>query len=141
MQSAVIGSTEFVYGICEIQNLVVPNPQTEPATFAPAGFGNVKTAKLGRKADQEQIEDCNGDLRALLLRNPRYELQLSIVVKKTLVLAELGSRLSFPIANMYGNILDWDLGWQSKGLKSLDMNASRWDSLGDSPTVTVVDDD
>lgn len=138
MRSAVIGSTQFVYGICEIQNLVVPDPQTDPVTYAPAGFGNVRNAKLGRKADQEQIEDCFGDLRALLLRNPRYELQLSIVVKSSLTLCELGARLSFPIANMYGNVLDWDLAWQSKGLKMLDMNASRWDALGDNPTVTLT---
>jgi hypothetical protein len=138
MQSAVIGSNEFVYGICEVQNLAAPDPQTTPVTYIPSGFGHVRDASLKRTSDKEEIEDCKGDLRGLLLRNPRYELQMSMVTKATLTLAELASRLAFPLTATYGHVLEWNLKWQSKGLKMLDLDASRWDSLGSSPTVTVT---
>lgn len=131
--STIIGSDEFVYGICEVQNL---NP--DEGTYAAASFGHVSDASLKRTADQEEIEECDGELRALLLRNKRYEMTMSIRVKKTLVLQELGSRLMFPVASIYGSILEWELKWQSKGTKMLDITATHWDSLGSSPTVTLL---
>lgn len=63
---------------------------------------------------------------------------MSIRVKASLVLQDLGSRLMFPVASIYGHILEWDLKWQSRGTKMLDISATHWDSLGNSPTVTTT---
>jgi hypothetical protein len=123
--SATIGSSEFVYGICEVQNLAEP----EGDIYIPSGFGHARDASLKRTSDREEIEDCRGDLRALLLRNPRHELQISLVTKVTVEVAEMASRLVFPIADILGSVLETTLKWQSKGLKMLDLDASSWDSM------------
>lgn len=132
MNSAIIGSTEFVYGICEVQTL-----DPSGSHYTAKSFGHVKDTTLSRTADQEEVEDCDGDLLALLLRNPRYELTMSIRVKSTITLQELGSRILFPVATIYGNLLNWALKWQSRGMKMLDITATHFDSLGSSATVTT----
>jgi hypothetical protein len=133
MNSAIIGSDEFVYGLCEVQQLT-----PEVGTFAAVSFGQARDVGLKRTADREELEKCDGDLMALLLRNPRYELTMTMMVKKTLEVAELASRIMFPLAGIYGSLLEWDLKWQSKGTKMLDIQATHWDALGSSPTVTVL---
>ncbi len=133
MNSAIIGSDEFVYGLCEVQQL-----SPAEGTYAAVSFGHASDVSLKRTADREELDNCAGDLLALLLRNPRYELSMTIRVRKTLVMAELASRIMFPIAGIYGHLLEWDLKWQSKGTKMLDVQATHWDSLGSSPTVTTL---
>lgn len=139
MQSAIIGSQDFVYGIAEIQNLVAPDPQTDPLTYIPSGFGTLKSASLERFATAEEIEDCKGDIRAYLMKNPGWELDCQLTCSASLTLTEMGSRLKFPIADIFGFILPGlKVMWQSKGLKMVSFKARHWDALGNSPTVTIA---
>ena len=140
MKTAIIGSNEFVLGICEIQNLSAPNPQTNPATWVTSAFGNVRDATLTRNGESMPIESCEGGLLAFLIHNPSWELKMDILVKPTLVLPDFGSRIAFPLTDIYGFLIPpMPVTWGSKALKKISVTATHWDSLGSNPAVTITD--
>ncbi len=96
-----------------------------------SSYGHVKTAGIKRAADLELIERSNGDVRAALLLNPRFELSLDCLFTLDLDATQptIGDEIAFPLAGIYGNVLDWDIAWEEKGHRMYKLNATSWDSM------------
>lgn len=108
-----------VFGTCEL-------PQT---------FGEVISASLARANDIQEIPNCCGGLKALLLRKRRWEMTLKAVFDSTIGLPEEGDPISFPLAGVIGTILNFTIDWTQNDQVQLTINASHWDSLGDNGEV------
>lgn len=108
-------------------------------------FGQVKNASLKRTGDKNEILNCTGGLRALLLSNVRSEFNFKTLFTDDVAAPGVGERIVFPLLDddlgnpVCGVILDASVEWDEKGGRMLSIDASNWDSLGRRPEVKSYD--
>lgn len=110
-------------------------------------FGKVKSATLDRTADNQDIPNGIGGLRAALLTNPRSEFTLETLFETDVNAPGLGELIVFPLlADDLGNpvcgaITKVTPKWDENGARMLSITATNWDSLGARPTVKSYNPD
>jgi hypothetical protein len=92
-------------------------------------FGVVKSASLKRTADRELIKGCNGNLRAVLLSNARFELSLKTAWDLAITAPGLMDAITLPLLALTARVLDVTGEWVENGERMLTIEASHWDSL------------
>lgn len=93
-------------------------------------FGEAKSASVKRTADKEELSNCNGSILAAILRNPRFELSLKTLFTLDVSPPGLAERITFPLVGVIGHILDVSVEWEDAGGRMLNIEATRWDSIG-----------
>jgi hypothetical protein len=101
-----------------------------------SAFGQIKTASLKRTADRELIANCHGNLRAVLLKNPRFELVLKTVFDSTVTAPGLMEEITLPLVAVTARIMDVSVEWDENGERMLSIEASHWDALAAASAYT-----
>lgn len=100
-------------------------------------FGEVRNARLRRVGNGQEIENSVGGLRAYLLKNPRFELELEIIFDGGKAYPGLGEKIDFPLAGLTGFVLSAEFSWASGQQKAYKLTANSWDSLADASSFAV----
>ena len=123
MSMTVIGNQNLIFGTCVLGDT----------------FGTIEDANEQLLADLELIQDCCGGTDTALLKNPRYELDLTVTLDSTATPPELGASISFPTAGITGQITQRGRTWSQGGVAKMTIKAFHWKSLGNSPSVEEVE--
>ena len=121
----VIGNQSLLFGTCQLGNT----------------WGTIEDADEKLTADLEEIMDCCGGTQAVLLKNEKYELDMTITLSSTATLPELGEDITFPTAGITGQITERGRKWSQGGVVKMSIKAFHWKSLGSEPQVAVVECD
>lgn len=100
-------------------------------------LGTVVSCRLKRTGTPQDITDQHGILKAMLLLNPRFELDLETVFELGVPVPGLMDALDFPFLQITGRVLDADILWERGGERGLSIRASNWDSLRDATLVHI----
>lgn len=92
-------------------------------------FGQVKSATCKKTADYESILKCDGGLKAFLIKNPRFELQLETLYDNDVTAPTFGDAVTFPIGAITGYVSgDIEIKWDENGGRMLSFPATAWDN-------------
>lgn len=109
------------------------DPATDRLVFGTAEIGNIfgqlKSASLERKGDEELIKNNKGSLRAFLIKNPGFDLQITVYYSGAVVPPGLMTPITFPAAGVTGHISNCKIEWDEDGTRMLTCTAKQWDSL------------
>jgi hypothetical protein len=119
-QQILLGSNIHKLGTCEIA-------QT---------FGTVKSATLKDSCEKTIFEDCCDDAALVMLHKEVLELTLEVLWTSTAAVPARGNQITFPVANILGNIENIETKWGSGDKKMLSITASHWKSIGNVEAVT-----
>ncbi len=122
MSTTAIGNQNVIFGTCVLGDT----------------FGTIEDANEQLLADLELIMDCCGSTDTALLKNKRYELDLTITLDSTAPLPDLGDSISFPTAGITGQITQRGRTWNQNGVCKMTIKAFHWMSLGNNPTVATL---
>lgn len=117
-----IGNANIVRGTCELGN----------------AFGQIESATWRKMGDEDDVPDCGGGIQAHIISNPRAEFELTAIFPSAAALPTLGQAISFPAEGVTGNVLSFEITWESAGSRKIKITAGQWESLGSNPTVTEV---
>lgn len=92
-------------------------------------FGEVKNAAVKRAADQSAIANCKMGLKAMLLKNPRFELTMKTRFDSDITAPGLGEPITLPMPALVARILDVSVEWDEDGVRMLSITATHWDSM------------
>lgn len=92
-------------------------------------LGSVVSCRLKRTGNLQDISDQNGVLKAMLMLNPRYELELETVFDAGVPVPGLFDLIDFPYLQLSGRITEADIAWERGTERALSIRASQWDSL------------
>lgn len=103
-----------------------------------AVFGQVKSASLKRAADRDLLNNCHGNLRAAILKNARFELTMKTIFDLDVTPPGIGDTITLPYVagGLIARIMDISIDWSEDGERELNIDASRWDSLGNASIYT-----
>lgn len=91
-------------------------------------YGSAESASVVREADITEIEKCGGNLLALVMSKPRFELSLDVLFTADKTAPDLAELITFPIAGIQGRILPpIEIKWEKKGQRMLTIKATSWD--------------
>jgi hypothetical protein len=92
-------------------------------------LGTVVSCRLKRTGNLQDLSDQNGILKAMLLLNPRYELELETVFDAGVAVPGLFDVIDFPYLELSGRVTEADIAWERGTERALSIRASQWDSL------------
>lgn len=93
-------------------------------------FGTVKSCSVKRAADKEEIENAAGNLRAVLLKKPGFEMTLEVAFEATVTAPALGAAISLPLVGVVGRVMPGvEVKWEGGKERGLSIPVSSWDSL------------
>ncbi len=93
-------------------------------------FGSVESASVVREADVTEIEKCGGNLLALVMSKPRFELSLDVLFTADKTAPDLAELITFPLAGIKGRVLPGiEIKWEKKGQRMLTIKATSWDAF------------
>jgi uncharacterized protein YxjI len=119
------GNVDILYGTCEVTD----------------AFGIVRSCTCKDAADEQEFEDCRGNVREVLLKKERIELTMDVEFDGDLGAPARGDDIAFPEPfNVTGQILDIEVKWDRNDRKMMTITAKHWKSMGSTPTVTALDD-
>lgn len=113
----VIGDNTLVMGTCMLGN----------------AFGKIKSAEVTRTADKEEIENCGGNLRAVVLKKLRFEMSLETVFDTSVTAPGVGDAITLPLAGVTGTVLQAKVKWEEGKERGLSITATYWDALANAP--------
>lgn len=105
--------SEYVFGTCMLGS----------------AFGQVKSATCKRTADFESVLKCDGGLKAFLIKNPRFELQLETLYDSDVAAPTFGDTVTFPVGSITGYVSgEIEIKWDENGGRMLSFPATSWDT-------------
>jgi hypothetical protein len=97
-------------------------------------FGTVKSASVKRQADKEDLLNGNGNLRAVLLSKPGFELTLEVAFDASVTPPGLGERIALPLVGVTGRVMPGvEVKWEQGKERGLSIPVNSWDSMEDAP--------
>lgn len=102
-------------------------------------FGEILKCNLERTGKQIEIENNRNGLRALILANPGFALDMEVTFDATVEPPAMGDPIVFPYAGVIGRVLEGaKISWGSKEQRKLSFKAAHWDSMAvvDGDTLT-----
>lgn len=102
-------------------------------------FGQIATCNLQRTGNKVEVENNAGGLRAVIIANPGFELDLEVQFSSDVEVPAMGDPIVFPLAGVQGRVMEGaSIKWSAKGTRMLSFKASYWDSMGTPVTVDGV---
>ncbi|NBW10992.1 MAG: hypothetical protein EBR82_23475 [Caulobacteraceae bacterium] len=101
-------------------------------------FGQVESATVKRTADKESIENCAGNLKAFLLKNPRFEVNLETIYDSSVTAPELMDSITVPLVGVIARVLDVTVKWAKGKERMLSIEATSWDALASATAYTLT---
>ena len=100
-------------------------------------FGQVISATVTRDADREDIMAANGNLRAVVLKNIRFEMQMECRFDSTVTPPSLMEAITLPLAGVEGRIMKVEVKWNEGTERTLALTVSAWDALTDAVAYSL----
>jgi hypothetical protein len=98
-------------------------------------FGQIKKCDLERTGKEIEIENNRGSLRAVILTNPGFALDLEVEFDSSVQPPAFGDPITFPYAGVIGRVMPGaKISWEAGGSRTLSFKAAHWDSMA-VPTV------
>lgn len=93
-------------------------------------FGTIKSAEVKRQADQEDLKNGAGNLRAVVFTNPNFELTMEVAFDATVTAPAIGAAITLPLVGVVGRVMPGaSVKWESGKERGLSFTVSSWDSL------------
>lgn len=93
-------------------------------------FGTVKSCSVKRTADKEDLENGAGNMRAVLLKKPGFEMTLEVAFEVGVTAPALGAAISLPLVGVVGRVMPGvEVKWEAGKERGLSIPVSSWDSL------------
>jgi len=92
-------------------------------------LGTVVSCRLKRSGTPKEIVDQHEILVALLMLNPRLELELETVFELGVPVPGLMDEIEFPFLQIAGRVMDAEIAWERGTERALTIRASQWDAL------------
>lgn len=92
-------------------------------------FGQILSFDLDRSGNEVEIEKNTGGLRAMIIANPAFKVDMEVEFSADVALPGLGDPISFPLAGVAGRILAVKAGWKSRNSRKATIKAAHWDSM------------
>lgn len=101
-------------------------------------FGTVKSTSVKRAADKEELENGAGNLRAVLLKKPGFEMTLEVAFDATVTAPGLMERIALPLVGVVGRVMPGvEVKWEAGKERGLSIPVSSWDSLENASAFQV----
>ncbi len=120
------GTINIVYGTCLVG-------QT---------WGVVRSSNCKDTCDEQLFTDCRENTREVLLKNERVELTMQFEYDPELGIPSRGDDISFPepFEGLTGQVTEIGVTYDRGDKVLVEITAKHWKSLGNSPTVTTLND-
>lgn len=93
-------------------------------------FGTIKSATVKRQADKEDLKNGAGNLRAVVMMNPNFELTLDTAFEASVAAPAMGAAITLPLAGVVGRVMPGaEVKWEQGKERGLSFTVSSWDSL------------
>jgi hypothetical protein len=93
-------------------------------------YGEIISCSLTRPGSEIEIENNRGGLRAVILANPHFELQLEATFDQQVEPPAMGESIVFPYAGVIGRVMPGaEITWSNRGSRMLKFTAKHWDSM------------
>ncbi len=93
-------------------------------------FGEILSCNLERTGKQIEIENNRNGLRALIIANPGFALELETTFDANVEPPAIGDPITFPYAGVIGRVLEGaKISWSTNGQRKLSFKAAHWDSM------------
>jgi hypothetical protein len=92
-------------------------------------LGTVVSCRLKRTGNLQDLSNQDGILKAMLMLNPRYELELETVFDAGVSVPGLFDVIDFPYLQLSGRVTEADIAWERGTERALSIRASQWDAL------------
>jgi hypothetical protein len=102
-----------------------------------SALGTVVSCRLRRTGDSQAITDQHSITVAMLMVNPRFELDLETVFDADVELPGLMDEITFPYLAVKGRVLNVEILWESGSERALSLRATRWDSLASAALTPI----
>lgn len=93
-------------------------------------FGEILKCDLERTGKEIEIENSRNGLRAVILANPGFALDLEVTFDASVEPPAMGDSIVFPYAEVIGRVLPGaKISWASGSQRKLSFKAAHWDSM------------
>jgi hypothetical protein len=93
-------------------------------------FGEILKCDLERTGKEIEIENSRQGLRAVILANPGFALDLEVTFDATVDPPGMGDPIEFPYAGVIGRVMPGaKIMWASGAQRKLSFKAAHWDSM------------
>lgn len=93
-------------------------------------FGTIKSAGVKRQADKEDLKNGAGNLRAVVLTNPNFELTMEVAFDATVAAPAMGAAITLPLVGVVGRVMPGaEVKWEQGKERGLSFTVNAWDSL------------
>jgi hypothetical protein len=116
----VLGDDTLIMGTCMLGN----------------AFGQIEDAEVSRQADKEEIENCGGNLRAVIWKKLRFEMTLNSIFDASVAPPGIGDAITIPFAGVGGTVQEASIKWAKGKERMLSIKATYWDALADAVMYT-----
>lgn len=105
-------------------------------------WGIVRSCTVDDEADVQLFEDCRGNVREVLLTNETLKLNIDVEYDPALGKPNRGDDFAFPepYADVNGQVINTHIKFERKDKVIMTLEVSHWKSMGNTPTVTELDD-
>ncbi len=94
-------------------------------------FGEIVTFTVTRKADIENIEAANGNLRAVVMKNLQFEAKIETILDSSVTAPGIGEIYSIPFAGVEGRITEVSVDLAKGTERTMTFTVMHWDALAD----------
>lgn len=93
-------------------------------------FGTIKSASVKRSGDKLELEGGSGNLRALVLLKPGFEMILEVAFDLSVEPPGLLDRIALPLVGVVGRVMPGvEVKWEAGKERGLSIPVSSWDSM------------
>jgi hypothetical protein len=93
-------------------------------------FGQIESATVSREAEVQEIEAAGGNLRAVVLKNIRFELDMEVIFDASVTAPGLFDLITLPFAGVQGRVMPGaSVKWSKGKERLLSFKATSWDAL------------
>jgi hypothetical protein len=90
------------------------------------GYGKVLSAKRAHAAEKDFVYDEDGETVGEIFFDEKDELEIGVICKSGMTNPTTGN--SITIATLAGLIQDWDIAWENRSTKKLNIKATKFSS-------------
>lgn len=93
-------------------------------------FGTIKNASVKREADKEELKNGAGNLRAVVMTNPNFQLTMDVAFDASVTAPAMGAAITLPLVGVVGRVMPGaEVKWEQGKERGLSFTVSSWDSL------------
>jgi hypothetical protein len=101
-------------------------------------FGEIVSCSIDRDGTFEEIEATSGNLRAVLVKNARFDVQMDCLFDNTVTPPGLMDSIDLPFEGITGRVKKATIKWERGKERMLTITATSWDALEGATLYTLA---